>query len=602
MSIRLLPTPARLWLAAALSAALSVAPMVLAADATNGNANAKASASAGHTAFQQQCALCHSAQPGDNGGAQGPSLFGVFDRRAATDPNFSYTQALRDSHLTWDGATLDRFLRAPTQMVPGTAMVIAVPDDTIRASIIAYFQAIKDGSYQAATRSQFRGRPAAALSKPKDESADWKKDAPGRVHHIRVAELPPPYRTESYTNFPRLVPKPATAQLRVPQGFHVAVFSRDLQGPRELRVAPNGDIFVSETQLGRIVIMRPSADGTRPQVTSVFAQGLDLPSGMAFYPLDGPPQWIYVAETNRVVRYPYAVGDLKARGLPQIVVPQLSPVAGGGHFTRDVVFSPDGQRMFVSVGSQSNVAEDMPKKSPAEVSAWAASHALGAAWGNDVHRADVLEFNVAALSPAPGSGADAARVMPTVFATGLRNCAGLTIQPQTGDLWCTVNERDMLGDNLVPDYSTHVQQARFYGWPWYYLGNHEDPRHAGERPDLAGKAVVPDVLYQSHSAPLSLAFYSSSSGSSAFPKQYDGDGFAVLHGSWNRAFRTGHKIVRLRMHDGVATGEYDDFLVGFIVDDGNAWGRPVAVVEANDGSLIFTDDGANRVYRIARGR
>jgi hypothetical protein len=303
------------------------------------------------------------------------------------------------------------------------------------------------------------------------------------------------------------------------------------------------------------------------------------------------------------VRYPYSVGDLKARGLPQIVVPQLSPVAGGGHFTRDVVFSPDGRRMFVSVGSQSNVAEDMPKKSPEQVSAWAASHALGAAWGNDVRRADVLVFDVAALTPEQGSGADAAQpVVPTVFATGLRNCAGLTIQPQTGDLWCTVNERDMLGDNLVPDYSTHVQAARFYGWPWYYLGNHEDPRHAGERPDLAGKAVVPDVLYQSHSAPLSLTFYTPRSGASAFPAQYAGEGFAVLHGSWNRAFRTGHKIVRVRMHDGVATGEYDDFLVGFIVNDGNAWGRPVAVVEAGDGSLIFTDDGANMVYRISYKR
>jgi hypothetical protein len=154
----------------------------------------------------------------------------------------------------------------------------------------------------------------------------------------------------------------------------------------------------------------------------------------------------------------------------------------------------------------------------------------------------------------------------------------------------------------VPDYSTHVQQARFYGWPWYYLGNHEDPRHAGERPDLAGKAVVPDVLYQSHSAPLSLTFYTPSSGPSAFPAQYDGEGFAVLHGSWNRSFRTGHKIVRVRMHNGVATGEYDDFLVGFIVNDGDAWGRPVAVVEASDGSLIFTDDGANMVYRISYKR
>jgi len=572
-----------------LASSLAGAPVAFAADAN-----------AGHTAFQQQCALCHSAQPGDNGGAQGPNLFGVLNRPAASDGNFSYTRALRDSHLTWDAATLDRFLRGPTTMVPGTAMVITVPDNAIRADIIAYFQAVGAGSFRAAARPQFRGGAGSTAPKPRDESADWKQDAPGRVHHLTVAQLPRPYASESYTNFPHLVDKPAAARLRVPEGFQVAVFSRDLQGPRELRVAPNGDIFVSETQLGRIVVMRPSSDGTRPQTTQVFAQGLDLPSGMAFYPVDGPPQWLYVAETNRVVRYPYAVGDMKARGLPQIIVPQLSPVGGGGHFSRDIVFSADGRRMFVGVGSGTNVAEDMPKKSPGELSAWARSHALGAAWGNEVDRADVLVFDVASLAPAERTGAAVqARVIPTVFASGLRNCAGLTLQPQTGELWCTVNERDMLGDNLVPDYSTHVQEAHFYGWPWYYLGNHEDPRHAGERPDLAGKATIPDVLYQSHSAPLSLFFYTASAGRSAFPSQYVGDGFAVLHGSWNRSFRTGHKIVRVRMHDGVASGEYDDFLVGFIVDDGNAWGRPVAVTEASDGSLIFTDDGANMVYRIS---
>src|SRR5579871_6393792 len=482
-----------------------------------------ADANAGHTAFQQQCALCHSAQPGDNGGAQGPNLFGVFNRAAASDAGFAYTQALRASHLTWDAATLDRFLTSPSSMVPGTAMVIAVPDDVTRADLIAYFQAVKQGSFQASAPPQFRPPTGAQGAKPRTESADWKLDYPGRVHHIRVAQLPPPYQTESFSNPPQLVPKPANARLRVPQGFSVSVFSRDLQDPRELRVAPNGDIFVSETQLGRIVVLRPSADGTAPRIMQTFAQGLDLPSGMAFYPLDANPQWLYVAENNRVVRYPYAVGDLQARGLPQIVVPRLSPVGVGGHFTRDVVFSADGQRMFVSVGSGTNVAEDMPRKNAVELRDWAASHALGAAWGRETQRADVLVFDVAALSPA-SAGADAsARGAPPIFATGLRNCAGLTVQPGTGALWCTVNERDLLGDNLVPDYSTHVQAGKFYGWPWYYLGDHEDPRHAGERPDLAGKVVIPDVLYQSHSAPLSLAFYTRSSGASAFPTQYVGD-------------------------------------------------------------------------------
>jgi glucose/arabinose dehydrogenase len=294
-----------------------------------------------------------------------------------------------------------------------------------------------------------------------------------------------------------------------------------------------------------------------------------------------------VAETNRLVRYAYKPGDTVASGVPEIVVPQLSPVAGGGHFSRDVAFSLDGKKMYVSVGSQSNVAEDLPKKSPAEVQAWEAAHGLGAAWGNEENRANVLVFDVGSNKPGK------------VYASGIRNCVSLTVQPGNGALWCTTNERDMLGDDLVPDYSTRVKQGAWYGWPWYYMGNHEDPRHAGERPDLAGKVTSPDVPFQSHSAALNLTFYTATAGASAFPTEYVGDGFAVLHGSWNRAFRTGHKVVRVRMKNGVPTGEYDDFLVGFIVDDGNAWGRPVALLVNNDGSLLLTDDGANLVYRIA---
>ena len=166
-------------------------------------------------------------------------------------------------------------------------------------------------------------------------------------------------------------------------------------------------------------------------------------------------------------------------------------------------------------------------------------------------------------------------------------------------LWCTTNERDMLGDDLVPDYSTRVQDGGFYGWPWYYLGNHEDPRLAGQRPDLAGKAIVPDVLFQAHSAALNMVFYTATAGAAAFPKEYLGDGFVMMHGSWNRAIRTGHKIVRVRMKDGMPTGEYEDFLVGFIAPDGNVWGRPVSGTVANDGALLMSDDGANLIYRIA---
>jgi glucose/arabinose dehydrogenase/cytochrome c2 len=564
----------------------AIAALLLGASATGALA---ADVNAGATLFRQQCALCHSAQPGDNGGAQGPSLQGVLGRPAASHPGFSYTKALQKANLTWDAATLDRFLAAPTMVVPGSAMVIAVPQADYRANLIAYFQALKDGTFKPAPPPRGFGPPPGALqtNAVSQGEADWKKDAPGRAHRIDLNALPAPYQTPSAANFPRLVDKPPGATLQVPPGFKVNVYTSEVQAPRAMRLAPNGDIFLTETQTGRIKVLRPSADGATAASVEVFAQGLVLPFGMAFYPSGRHPRWLYVAETNRVVRYAYKVGDRKARAVPEVVVPQLSPVAGGGHFTRDLVFSPDGKRMFVSVGSQSNVAEEMPKKTPEEVKAWESEHGLGAAWDNEANRADVLVYEVGASAPGK------------VFASGIRNCVGLTVQPTTGDLWCTTNERDMLGDDLVPDYSTRVKEGAFYGWPWYYMGDHEDPRLKGERPDLAGKVSVPDVPYQSHSAALNLVFYGAVSGRSAFPAEYVGDGFAAMHGSWNRSFRTGHKIVRVRMNHGVPTGEYDDFLVGFITEDGNAWARPVGLVVTADGALLLSDDGGNLIYRVS---
>jgi len=572
-------------LAAAAVTSLACAAPALAADAN-----------AGKAVFHAQCALCHSAQPGDNGGAQGPNLLGVFGRHAAANPDFGYTRALKQSGLTWDAATLDRFLDSPTTVVPGSAMVVPVPDHTERANLIAYFEAVKAGTFKDAAPKlgpmpSFNPPPGSPAAKnPVRGFDDWKHDAPGRAHRIDLAKLPAPYDTPSTAKFPKLVDKPASAQLKLPPGFKITTFATDISGARKMIVAPNGDIIISQPQANRVSIMRPSADGTRAAQVSTFAQGLNLPFGIAFYPDAGHPQWLYVAETNRLVRYAYRPGDLTASGVPEVIVPQLSPVAGGGHFTRDVAFSPDNKHMFVSVGSQSNVAEDLPRKTPAEIRAWEAGHGPGTAWGSETNRADVLEFNLNATGVAgPGR----------VYASGIRNCVSLTVQPGNGALWCTVNERDMLGDDLVPDYSTRVKEGAWYGWPWYYMGNHEDPRHAGERPDLAGRVTSPDVPYQAHSAALNLTFYTATSGASAFPKEYVGDAFAVFHGSWNRAFRTGHKIVRVRMKDGQPTGKYDDFLTGFIVDDGNAWGRPVATVVDHDGSLLLSDDGANVVYRIS---
>ena len=226
----------------------------------------------------------------------------------------------------------------------------------------------------------------------------------------------------------------------------------------------------------------------------LLAEGLDRPFGIAFYPAGPNPQWVYVAATNSVVRYPYKNGDLKARGAAKYVVPTIAPTKGGNHVTRDLVFSADGKTMFVSAGSASNVAETMGKKNPAETQAWAAAHALGAAWGREENRADVLAYDPA------GKGGH-------VFAAGIRNCVSMAINPAGGALWCVTNERDLLGDNLPPDYATHVRAGAFYGWPWYYIGANEDPRRAGERPDLRTQVTVPDVLIQPHSAPLGVALY-----------------------------------------------------------------------------------------------
>jgi len=417
----------------------------------------------------------------------------------------------------------------------------------------------------------------------------WAEDAPGQAHRIDLASLPAPYATESARDFPQVAPKPDNAQLHVPPGFRVDVFTRDVTGPRVMRIAPNGDIFVSEPQPGRVKVLRPSADGASVASVAVFAEGLTRPYGIQFYPAGANPEWVYVAEMNRVVRFPYRNGDTQARGAPEVVVAQLAP-SENGHNSRDLALSPDGRRMFVAVGSLSNVAEDMEKKSPAEIQAWERDHGLGAAWGNETNRANVLVFDIGSSAP------------PKPYATGIRNCVGLTIQPATGDLWCTTNERDALGDNLVPDYSTRVREGQFYGWPWYYMGDHEDPRHANERPDLKGKVNVPDVPYESHSAATDLTFYQASAGPAAFPAEFVGDGFAVFHGSWNKSHRTGHKIVRVTMRNGVPTGEYVDFLTGFVGADGKPWGRPAGVVQARDGSLLLSEDGGNAIYRISYSR
>ena len=416
-----------------------------------------------------------------------------------------------------------------------------------------------------------------------DAFGDWRSDAPGVRRLIRPGDLPPPYASRSSGNPAAIVRRPADAVPHAPPGFAVTLFAQGLRGPRLIRTAPNGDVFVAETDAGRIRVLRQAPGAAQAASDTVFATGLRGPFGLAFYPPGPNPRFLYVALNNQVVRFPYQGGDTVARATPEIVVPELSHSAGG-HSTRDLAFAPDGSRMFVSVGSASNAAEGIGRAPPEGVDEWRAKTPLGAAWGNETSRADVLSF-------AP-DGSDA-----QLFATGIRNCVGLAMQAATGTLWCSTNERDGLGDNVPPDYVTRVRAGGFYGWPWYYVGNHEDPRHRGERPDLAGAMTDPDVLLQPHSASLQMSFYTGQQ----FPRAYWGDVFAAEHGSWNRGKRTGYKLVRIHLENGVPTGVYEDFLTGFVVDDDAVWGRPVGVTVAADGALLVSEDGNGTIWRIAYG-
>ena len=511
---------------------------------------------------------------------QGPSLVGVFGRRAGSVPNFSFTNALSGSGLTWDSATLEHFLLNPAAAVPGTTMPISVADSSDRSNVIAYLSTLKQPAEVSSTANTGSG------ASPETDPGDWRHAAPGVEHHFTVADLPAPYKTTSSGNSPRVVAQPANASLSVPAGFKVQLFATGLSDPRIVRVAPNGDIFVAETAENRIRVLRAADGAQAPSDNQIFADGLDQPFGIAFYPPGNHPQWIYVANNNSVVRFPYRSGDLKVSGAAQVIVPRLTE-SHGGHSTRDVAFSLDGKRMFITVGSGSNVAEGMSKKSPEEIARWDSQHGQGAGWDAETNRADILVTDPEGHEPLH------------TFATGIRNGVGIAVDPDTGELWTATNERDGLGDDLVPDYVTRVRAGGFYGWPWYYMGNHEDPRHAGERPDLAGKTITPDVLLQSHSAPLEMCFYTAKTGAAAFPAEYRGDVFVASHGSWNRSSRTGYKVMRVRLEHGVPTGAYEDFLTGFVVNNRSVWGRPVGVAVAHDGALLVTEDGNGTVWRVS---
>jgi glucose/arabinose dehydrogenase len=382
--------------------------------------------------------------------------------------------------------------------------------------------------------------------------------SPGLARRITAQDLPRPMSPAGRGGgFGGGSTRPESAIPKAPAGFKVDLYvPGGLTQPRQIRRAPNGDIFVADTGGGAVRIFRGITAGGKVGESSVYAS-LPAAFGINFYPPGPNPQWVYISNTSTLVRYAYQNGDLKATGEPEKLIRDIP--AGGGHSTRDIVFSNDGRSLFLAVGSASNNNDN----------------------DAEFHRANILEYTPEGK-------------FVGIYASGIRNPVGLAINPETGELWTSINERDNLGDNLVPDYVTHVQRGGFYGWPWFYIGGNQDPAHPGKHPELRDKVIVPDVLIQAHSASLGMTFYDGK----MFPAEYTGDAFAAEHGSWNHSQGSGREVIRIPIEKGRATGVYEDFLTGFTTN-GTAWGRPVGVAVAADGSLLVTDDGARVIWRVS---
>ena len=381
---------------------------------------------------------------------------------------------------------------------------------------------------------------------------------PGQKVVITPESLPKPGATQSARNNPTVVAKPSNATLAAPQGFSIAPFVEgDYKQLRWVIEGANGDLFASDARMNTVFLFRDSNKDGKIDAASErfeFATGLNQPFGMA---VNGG--YFYVANTDSVVRYKYSTGQTKVEGAPEKII-DLPGRGYNQHWTRNILFSKDGKKLFVSVGSESNASEEA-----------------------DARRAAISEYNP------DGSG-------HRIFASGIRNPIGLAWNPTTGVLWTAVNERDGLGDDLVPDYVTSVKDGGFYGWPYSYIGSNPDPRLEGKRQDLVSKAIVPDVLVEAHSAALGLVFYTGR----MFPADYSGDAFVALHGSWNRSMRSGYKVVRIQFKNGRPEGGYENFVTGWVPDEAGkeVWGRPVGLTQLRDGSLLIVDDGGNKIWRV----
>jgi len=391
---------------------------------------------------------------------------------------------------------------------------------------------------------------------------------------LAAQQLAEPFETPWNRAPPRVVEQPDGVRLSVPAGFQVNVFADGLSGPRRMALAPNGDVFVAASRDGEIVLLRDADGDGVAERRETFATALERPFGLAFQ-----GGFLYVGNNDAVVRFPYSPGQLRARGLPEHVVDlpvssdaldtdtaerlgiDVARTRGFNHWTRNLIFGPDGRKMYVAVGSATNA---MP--------------------GTDPRRAAINEYDA--------DGSD-----HRVFAGGLRNPVALAFYPGSTTLWTAVHERDHLGDELAPDYVTSVLDGGFYGWPYAYIGPNPEPILNGARPDLVERTLVPDVLLPAHAAPMGLAFYSGD----RFPEAYRNNAFVALHGSINRLDLKGYSLVRIPFEDGEPVGLPEDFLTGFIVRDDEekeVWGRPVDVLQAADGSLLVSDDAGGRIFRV----
>ena len=381
--------------------------------------------------------------------------------------------------------------------------------------------------------------------------------------------LPEPFATPSARNRSKTIGWPEGRTPTALPGFEVSLYAADLDSPRWLYVLPNGDVLVAEAlrewpdrsdrpqrSTNRITLFRDANKDGKPERRDVFLENLSQPFGMALL-----GNWFYVGNTDGLVRFPYQAGQTRIRAKGQKIL-DLPP---GGHWTRNVVVDPDGLKLYVSVGSGSNVDEEGRD-------------------AQDPRRAAILELNP------DGSGM-------RVFASGLRNPVGMDWEPQTKTLWTVVNERDGLGDHLVPDYLTRVREGSFYGWPYSYFGQNEEPRKKGERPDLVAMAIPPDYALGSHVAPLGLMFYQGTS----FPPQYHGGAFIGMHGSWNRSSFVGYKVAFVPFKNGQPSGPIQDFLTGFIAREEalEVYGRPVGLATLPDGSLLVADDEGGKIWRVS---